>query len=406
METVSVALQVLFAIPVIAGTAFALIGIGPVWLFMRRTPLPLAAGRCGPTALLKPVCGLEKRLEENLRSCCEQDHPDFQVIFSVQSKHDAALPLLLRLQEEYGAERVSIAVASKPPMPNGKIHNLVGAMEAVRNEILVLSDSDIELAKDYLRIITAPLEDPEVGFVCTPYKGVQGESWYERLELLSLHDYTTQVVFAWMTGASDFCLGGSVAFRRSDLERIGGFEPLQDYLVEDYEMGQRLLGLGLRQVVLPSFVDTVIDLPSARSWWQHMVYWDQNTWAARPLAFIATVLVRPVPFALLFALARGFDAVGLGVLAATLVIRLASSAATMTATRDSEGLQNLVWLPLRDLAGLVSWLAALRSRELVWRGLSFNLTSDGRLVPANPGAVAVGTTSETPEFSNPAKDSD
>ena len=64
METVSVALQVLFAIPVIAGTAFALIGIGPVWLFMRRTPLPLAAGRCGPTALLKPVCGLEKRLEE------------------------------------------------------------------------------------------------------------------------------------------------------------------------------------------------------------------------------------------------------------------------------------------------------------------------------------------------------
>jgi hypothetical protein len=78
----------------------------------------------------------------------------------------------------------------------------------------------------------------------------------------------------------------------------------------------------------------------------------------------------------------------------------------MTATRDSEGLQNLAWLPLRDLAGLVSWLAALRSRELVWRGLSFNLTSDGRLVPTNPGAVAVGTKSETPEFSNAAKDSD
>ena len=72
-------------------------------------------------------------------------------------------------------------------------------MPAVRNETLVLSDSDICLERDYLRTITAPLRDPAVGFVCTPYKGVQANTWYEKFEVLSLHDYTNQVVFFSLT---------------------------------------------------------------------------------------------------------------------------------------------------------------------------------------------------------------
>ena len=397
MEIVPLVFQALFAIPVVAGSAFVLLTVAASWLFMRRPPGSLAPDDCEPVTLLKPVCGLEKRLEENLRSCCEQDHPDFHVIFSVQHKEDAALPLLHQLQEEYGQERVSIAVATHPSMPNGKIHNLVGAVPAIRNELLVLSDSDIELSKDYLRTIVAPLRDREIGFACTLYKGVHADTWYEKLELLSLHDYTNQVVFAWMTGASGFLLGGSVAFRRSELEKIGGFEPLQDYLVEDYEMGQRLRNLGLRQAVLPTLVDTVIDLSSAKTWWNHMVYWDQNTLAARPVGFLATILIRPVPFALLFLLSRGFDFIGWTVLATTIAIRILGAAATMGAMRDTEGLRSLGWLPVRDLAGLCSWIAALRTRDLVWRGLTFDLTSDGRLVPRDPNAAAVGTSTATAE---------
>ena len=395
MDTASLVFQSLLAIPVVAGSAFVALTVVASSLFMRRPPERLESDQCMPTTLLKPVCGLEKSLEENLRSCCEQDHPDFHVVFSVQHPEDAALPLLERLQEEYGADRVSITIATHAPMPNGKIHNLVGAMPAVRHEFLVVSDSDICLEKDYVRTITAPLRDSGVGFVCTPYKGVQADTWYETFEVLSLHDYTNQVVFAWMTGASGFLLGGSVAFRRSDLDQIGGFEPLQDYLVEDYEMGERLRQLGGRQEVLPMLVDTVIDLPSPKNWWDHMVYWDQNTWAARPGGFLATVLIRPVPFAVLLLLARGFDALGWAVLGATLAIRLAGAASTLRSLGDREGLRGLAWLPLRDIAGLVSWVAALRRRDLIWRGLRFDLTREGRLVPRDPTAAAVGTASHS-----------
>jgi len=373
--------QLLALIPVFCGTAYCLLNTAALLAFARRTLSPQPDRSALPVSILKPICGLEKDLEKNLRSCCEQDYPEYQVVLSVQREDDPALPLLRRLANEYGPERVSVTLAKGEPLANGKIHNLCGAIEVARHEILVISDSDVRVGRDYLRVITAPLADPEIGYACTLYRAVGAERWFERLEQLSLHDFSVNIAFASMTGASDFCLGSSLAFRRRDLERIGGFEPLADYLVEDFEMGRRLQGLGLRLALVPYFVDTVVDLASAAAWWRHQLYWDQNTWAARPIGFLATVLVRPIPFALFFAALRAFDPLALGVLFGVTALRTLTAALIMRSQSDREGLRNLAWLPLRDLAGLASWLAALRSRSVSWRGVRYRLTSDGRMHP-------------------------
>ncbi len=85
------------------------------------------------------------------------------------------------------------------------------------------------------------------------------------------------------------------ALHRSTLEQVGGLEGLSDYLVEDYEMGRRIWGLGKKIAILPYFVDTMVDLKTPAQWWEHQVYWDQNTRAARPAAFFSTALIRSVP---------------------------------------------------------------------------------------------------------------
>ena len=341
--------------------------------------------------ILKPICGLEKELEANIRSCCEQDYPTYQVVLSVQRADDPAIPLLRALASEYGPDRITLAQSTAAPLANGKIHNLLGAIEVARHELLVLSDSDVRVGRDYLRVITAPLSDPQVGYACTLYRAVAAGRWYERLEQLSMHDFTVNIAFAWMTGASDFCLGSSMAFRRSDLDRIGGLEPLGDYLVEDFEMGRRLQRLGLRLELLPYLVDTVVDLASARAWWRHQLYWDQNTWAARPIGFLATILVRPIPFALIFAALRLFDPLALSVVAGVTTFRVITAAAIMRSQRDREGLRNLLWLPLRDVAALATWLAALRSRSVTWRGSEYSLTADGRMIQTERSSSAAAT---------------
>src|SRR4029079_11071903 len=137
-----------------------------------------------------------------------------------------------------------------------------------------------------------------------------------------------------MTGASGLCLGASVALRRTTLEAVGGLASLADYLVEDYELGRRILERGQRMVLLPYFVDLTVDLDSPKSWWWHQIYWDQNTRAARPLGFAASVLTRALPFALIYATFRLFDPLGLAVLVAALVVRFGTAATAALLFRD------------------------------------------------------------------------
>ena len=374
----------MFLVPTITGSIYVVVCLIALWRFHTRPPKTARKPFVSwpPVTMLKPVHGLEKNQRENLRSACLQDYPLFQVVFSVQTPDDPAVPLLREIQREFGAESVTVVIGNRRAGSNGKINNMLGGLPYARHEILVISDSDVRLRPDYLKTIIAPLADPEVGCVCTLYKASCAETWFEKVELLTLNaDFMASVIFAHVTGASKFCLGASVALRRSTLEEIGGLEALADYLVEDYEMGQRIWGSGKKISIVPYFIDTMVDLKSPSQWWNHQVYWDQNTRAARPVAFLATAIIRSTPFALLFASMRRLDGVGLAVLGAAILVRMATAAMTLGwGFRDREGLKSLALLPFRDLAGLVSWFLALTRKTTIWRGSKFTLTRDGRLV--------------------------
>lgn len=376
-------IEALLLIPVVTGSLFYVAALVTALFFFRPGRAQTASpSQAPPVTVLKPIYGLERDLERNLRSALSQDYPDYQVVLSVQRLDDPALPLLRRLERDYGSERMTKVVAESEPVVNGKVQNLQNALSAARHEILVISDSDVFTPADYLRRITAPLRDAELGYVCTLYKGVDAGNWYEQLELLTYNaEFVPSTVFAYMTGASGLCLGASVALRRATLEAVGGFASLADYLVEDYELGRRILEHGQRMVLLPYFVELTIDLNSAKSWWRHQIYWDQNTRAARPLSFAASVLTRALPFALFDAAFRLFDPLGIAVLMAALVVRLGTAAGTALLFRDSASLRALWLLPLRDLAGLLFWILALAKQKFVWRGHEFELTRGGRIAP-------------------------
>ena len=381
-------LEWVFLIPAIGGSIYAALCTLAVLRFRMQPNSRNAAipSSWPPATILKPVHGLEKNQRENLRSTCLQDYPEFQVVFSVQDADDAAVPLLYELQKEFGTDRVSVAIENFRPGTNGKINNMIGGLKHARYDVLVISDSDVLLKPDYLKTIIAPLSDPEVGCSCTLYKAAGADSWYEKMELLTLNaDFMTNVLFAHVSGASKFCLGASAALHRPTLEQIGGLHALSDYLVEDYEMGRRIWELGKRVAIVPYFVDTVVDLKTPSQWWNHQIYWDQNTRAARPFAFFATALIRSVPFAVLYATIRLGDPMGLSVLAAAVIIRILSAAIILGwGLRDREGLRSLGLMFFRDISSLATWLLAFTKRTTIWRGTSFILTRDGRLIAQDP----------------------
>jgi ceramide glucosyltransferase len=378
-------LQWICLIPIIGGSVYAVFCLFAVLRFRNRveSPSQSSVSQWPPVTILKPVCGLEKNERINLGSACLQDYPEFQVVFCVQDSHDPVIPLLKEIEKDFGSERVSIAIENRRVGPNGKINNLLGGLAQARHDILVISDSDVYLEADYLKTIIAPLVDPDVGCVCTPYKATCADRWFEKMELLTFNaDFIPSVIFAYVSRASKFCLGCSVALRHDSLKEMGGLETLSDYLTEDYEMGRRLWVAGKRMALVPYFVNVVVDLKDLSQWWNHQVCWDQKTRAAKPAGFFASVMTRSVPFAFLFAAFRMGDTVGLTILIGVLGFRLTTTAAMMVwGLRDREGVKSLPLLPLRDLAAMVSWVLAFTKKTVTWRGSEFILTWDGRMKP-------------------------
>ncbi len=376
--------QFICLVPVIGGSVYSILSVWTVIRFFTRSrsDLKTTSRFKPPVTVLKPVRGLEKDLKSSLGSICTQDYPKYQVVYSVQDPEDPAFPILEEIQEEVGSERVSVVISTVQAGANGKVNNLLGAIEQARHEIIIISDSDTHLRPDYIESIVAPLSNLDVGCVCTLFKVTRADRWFEKMELLTINaDFIPSVIFAEVTGASNACLGPSLAIGRGTLQELGGLESLTDYLVEDYELGRRVWTSGKKMTLLPYLIDVVVDLENWHQWWNHQVYWDQNTYLAQPWPFIATILIRAVPFALLFAIARGGDTLGLAVLAGAIALRLLTAAITLKRLGDTEGLWSLYLLPLRDTVGLIFWLLAFTKRTVVWRGVEFRLTGNGKMVP-------------------------
>jgi ceramide glucosyltransferase len=365
----------LLLVPVVVSCVYWIAtGLMMARFFRRRAP---ADSSWLPTvSLIKPVCGLEKNIHENLSTACRQNYPRYEVIFSVQDSADPALPLLARIRGENPTVPIQIVVDRASAGPNGKVSNLLNATGHATGRVLVYSDSDMRLEPNYLRTIVAPLANPRVGIACTVYRAEGADNLYESLELLSLNtDFVPSMVFAVETGAALACPGASQAIRRETLTLVGGLEPMAYSLVEDLELGRAVMAAGLMIALVPHVAVTWVDAPRPSVWWRHQVYWDQNTRVANPVGFFFTFLVRGVPFAGLYALCGGPGS--WLVLAGTLAIRLGTTLVSSTLLGDREGIRRLWLLPLRDAAGLLVWLASFVGRKVYWRGRVFALSGKG-----------------------------
>jgi ceramide glucosyltransferase len=334
--------------------------------------------------VLKPLFGLDKNLYENLCAICSQDYPDYQVVLAAQRLDDAAIPVMKAIAAQFGPARVTLCIVDSPPVGNGKAQNLANAYALARHDVIVISDSDVAVASDYLAALVAPLADSKVGYVCTLVRAVAADNCWERMQLLSYNaDFLPILTVGILTRAADFCFGPSTAVRRETIDAIGGFGALERYMVEDAEMGRRIQARGLRAVFLPRFERSLVDLPDAASWWNYQIYWDQNARYVSPVGFLLLLLVKAVPFAGLLLLVRAGDGFSVAVFGIAVAVRLVTAALFLAGCAgDREGLKWLWLLPLRDVISVGAWLQALSKREFVRRGVRFAVSRRGLIESA------------------------
>lgn len=326
-----------------------------------------------PVSILKPVYGRDPEFYSAIRSHALLDYPEFEILFGVR-EGDSAREDIARLSAEFPACNIRIIECSTR-MPNGKVAALADLARAARYAVLVINDSDIVVERDYLRRVVSLLERPNAGLVTCLYRAC-GTSWPGRWEALGIAtDFAPSVLVARALGIAEFALGSTMALRAADLERIGGFAAIGDYLADDYQLGERITSLGLYIEMAQTVVETHL---SGESWgevWRHQLRWARTIRASRPGGYFGYVITNASVWAVV-AVAAGVWPVAL----ATLAMRMAAGVVTAALVlRDRDAARNWFLIPFRDLWGFAVWLAGLAGSTVEWRGQMLRLTRDGRI---------------------------
>jgi ceramide glucosyltransferase len=172
----------------------------------------------------------------------------------------------------------------------------------------------------------------------------------------------------------EFAMGSTLALRRVDLDRIGGFAAVADYLADDYQIGHRIHALGLKCVLSEVVVETHLG-GGWRAVWQHQVRWARTIRVSRFGGYLGL----PVTNATLWAVvAAAWGRLDLGF--ALLAIRMMMALASGWGVLRSRDVLRLWWLvPARDLFGFTVWVTGLFGDSVEWRGQRLRLDRDGRI---------------------------
>ena len=340
--------------------------------------------------VLKPICGLEPRLYECLRSFCQLDYAPLQIIFGVGDPADPAIALVRRLIEEFPARDLSLVIDSAVHGTNLKVSNLINMYRSAKHDVIIVSDSDTEVARDCLGTLAAPLGDASIGAVTCLYKGVPAKGLASILGALFINDWflASAVVDAGMRNVA-YCFGPVTAVRRDALETIGGFGMLSFHLADDFMLGRMIAAVGY-QVRLARYVADIVVAENYRSLLRHELRWARTVRTVKPGEHFLSVVMHPLPLLLLLLLPYP-KLGGWAVLGAIVTLRVLLH--YLVQWRFAITTPARPWLlPVRECLCFAVWLASFHSSYVSWRQRDFVIASGGRLEPrAIQSAAASGS---------------
>jgi cellulose synthase/poly-beta-1,6-N-acetylglucosamine synthase-like glycosyltransferase len=203
-------------------------------------------------------------LEDNAKSLLDQDYPDYEVRFIVESEDDPAAGVLQRIKAE------KIVVAGRASDRGQKVHNLAYAIEGLRSAplppaIYVFADSDARYPRHWLSCLTNPLEPAVEKMTLREKQGSNGGRreagistgyrWYApdgfHLPTLLRSAWNASVVSMLSNHKRNFAWGGSMAMRRETFNQLNILDAWQGAVSDDYAVTRAAQRLNVPIVFVP-----------------------------------------------------------------------------------------------------------------------------------------------------------
>jgi len=359
------------------GCVFALAAAVLALRFARPHERPADAAQPSVT-ILKPLCGQEPALLARLLGFAHQRYEGpLQMVFGSQHRTDPALDAVRRLETLRPDLAVDVAVEPRGFGTNRKVVNLINMTPLATNDVIVLSDSDIEVEPTYLADVIAELQKPGVGAVTCLYHGIAGEGIWSRLSAMSINTYfLSNVVVARSMGLAQPCFGATIALRRETLEEIGGFEAFADCLADDYEIGVAVRKAGYEVAIPPFSVGHVCFERTAGELVRHQIRQSRTIRTIDPAGYAGAIISHPFALSLIGAVLGS----PLGLLVAALAV-VCRTVQTIAVERAFALERQPHWLiPFRDLIAFTTFVSGFFGTTVSWRGSRYRVLSDGSVV--------------------------
>lgn len=341
-------------------------------------------------SVIKPVHGLEPQLRENIESFFRQDYPQFEILFGADTADDAALEIVREVSARYPQVPSRIIVHGVPPWPNPQTYSLHRLTQEAKYGVIVASDSDVEVAGNYLREVVTPLLKPGIAMTTCLYRGKNvGDFWSNQTAMLMSVEEPAGVLVANLLEGMKFGLGPTIAVRREALEEIGGYEKFYDYSANDFILGNLIAKAGHSVVLSSHVIDHIVNQNTFRKMLQNQLRWRVTERYCRPKGYVGMGLIFAMPYGVLGLLAAsllGYWLLGVALFAWAVINRLIEAFAVGWVVLRDKPLLRKIWLyPTRDLLGFVVWCLSFSGTKIAWRSSRFELQGERMVLRKNAG---------------------
>ena len=351
----------------------ALMGLfhaGAGWLQLKRSLARRGdlSSAYPPVTVLKPLHGDEPLLEQALESFCSQDYAALQIVFGLQDPNDPALAVIKRLVARFPNVEINVVVNGASHGVNRKISNLINMLPFARHDTLLIADSDMHVARDYVRQVVDTLGHPGTGLVTSLYSGlaafpgIAGKLGAAYIN----HFFTPGALVGRSLGRRD-CLGATMALRRQTLNAVGGLEALVNHLADDAMLGRLITTSGLRVALAPTMPATTVAERTVRELFSHELRWARTIRCVAPVGFVLSSIQYSFVWSGLSVVLSGAALWSTGVL--TLIWFLRYTIGHDIDRRLGLTSRMPAWLPfLRDCLSAAVMVASYTSTSVAWRG--------------------------------------
>lgn len=350
------------------------------WRFFKLRRMP-RWDQTPPVTIIKPLKGLDRGLYENLRSFCALDYPRYQLLFTLASPDDPALPVLARLRSEFPRLDLEIIVSKNRIGYNPKINNASNAAPFIKHDFILMSDSDVRVQPDFLRRMIAPFRSDSVGLVTAFYQASAARGFWARLEALSVNaHFLPQAVVAAAFGMR-FAMGAAILVRREAFERSGGFQNMADHLADDFILGAGVQAAGYQLEIADCVVESLPDNGGALQHLRHQARWARTIRICNPAGYCGTLLLHGFSWLTLKMLLFGPDTASLALACAALASKGLAKAFISRWCLDNRQSHSSLLLPLSEWVAFGAWVSGFRASNVLWRGELYVVQPQGRLTP-------------------------